>query len=231
MVDIAKLKAANLVRWQNCRINPGSLSEFQRTAARLVADKAKARYLVVEKATGVPWWAIAVIHEREASQRWDTQLGQGDPLDRPSVHEPAGRGPFKTWEDGAVDALLRCAPFLALKKDWTIGGALVNLELYNGAGYDARGLPSPYLWAGTDQYRAGKFVADGKFDQEVVDKQLGCAGMLVAMMAVDPSIFAVPMPIPPVRPMPKPVPAPPPAPPTSFWTLILSIIRAIFRRN
>ncbi len=65
---------------------------------------------------------------------------------------------------------------------------LTNLERYNGLGYAARGLPSPYIWSGTEQYHAGKYVADGVFDPTEVDKQLGCAGLLLTMMGLDASI-------------------------------------------
>ena len=79
-------------------------------------------------------------------------LAQGDPWNRVSVHVPAGRGPFKSWEDAAVDALVNCSPYAARNKDWSIGGTLTMLEQYNGLGYAARGRPSPYVWSGTDQY-------------------------------------------------------------------------------
>lgn len=62
------------------------------------------------------------------------------------------------------------------------------LELYNGLGYFRKGLPSPYVWSGTDQYKRGKYVADGVFDPNVIDKQLGCAGLVMAMQALDPSV-------------------------------------------
>jgi lysozyme family protein len=171
----------NNTRWNNCHIPAEKGSAFKAVSDRLTAPEAKARYEAVEKQTGVPWWFIAVVHEREASQKWNTQLGQGDPLNKKSVHVPKGRGPFKTWEEGAVDALVNCAPYPAKNKDWSIGGALTMLEKYNGLGYYRKGLPSPYVWAGTDQYVSGKYVADGKFDPNAVDKQLGCAGLLKFM--------------------------------------------------
>jgi lysozyme family protein len=62
------------------------------------------------------------------------------------------------------------------------------LEQYNGLGYAAHGVPSPYVWSGTDQYHSGKYVRDGVYDPHVVDAQLGCAGLLLAMIAIDPSI-------------------------------------------
>lgn len=182
MTDLNALVRANAARWAAAKITRDATA----AARRLVA--AKPRYQAVAAKTGVPWVAIAVIHEREASQRWDTQLGQGDPLNRVSVHVPAGRGPFATWEEGAVDALVHCAPYAARWCDWSIGGLLTLLEQYNGVGYANRGLPSPYIWSGTDQYHAGKYVADGVFDPAEVDKQLGCAGLLLAMMGLDPSI-------------------------------------------
>src|SRR4051812_7055826 len=109
MTDIGSLKSRNRVRWSNAKITRGP--EFDRVAKRLVASRD--RYKAVERRTGVPWFIIAVIHEREASQNWNTQLGQGDPLTQRSVHVPKGRGPFPNWEDGAYDALALCAPFAA----------------------------------------------------------------------------------------------------------------------
>jgi lysozyme family protein len=131
---------------------------------------------------------IAVVHERECSQNWTGSLAQGDPWNKVSVHVPAGRGPFSSWEEAAVDALNDCAPYAGRNKDWSIGALLTVLEEYNGLGYAARGVPSPYVWSGTDQYRSGKYVRDGVYDPHVVDGQLGCAGLLKAMMALDPSI-------------------------------------------
>jgi lysozyme family protein len=189
MTNIPALKAANAARWAKAK----TVRNFAGVASRLVAAPAKSRYQAVEKLTGVPWYFIAVAHEREASQNWNTQLGQGDPLNHVSVHVPRGRGPFKTWEDGAVDALVHCQPFAASNKDWSVGGLLTMLEEYNGLGYAAHGVPSPYVWSGTDQYHSGKYVRDGVYDPNVVDQQLGCAGLLLAMIALDPTIkFAVP---------------------------------------
>jgi lysozyme family protein len=60
------------------------------------------------------------------------------------------------FEEAAVDALVRCSPFAAKLKDWSIGGMLTNLERFNGVGYANRGLPSAYVWSGTDQYEKGQ---------------------------------------------------------------------------
>ncbi len=184
MVDLNALTRANAGRWSSAR--PTRKAEAAKVALRLY--KAKTRYQAVERETGVPWAAIAVIHERESSQDWRASLAQGDPWSRVSVHVPAGRGPFASWEAAAIDALVKCPPFLARHKDWSIAAALTALETYNGIGYAARGVPSPYLWSGTNQYRAGKYVRDGVYDPGKVDPQLGCAALLIALMEINPSI-------------------------------------------
>ena len=183
-VDLGKLKDANIRRWNAAKLTRGP--EFLPVAKRLVA--AKVRYQAVESVTGVPWPFIAVTHQRESSQNWSRSLAQGDPWDKVSTHVPAGRGPFGSWEAAATDALVNCGPYAARNKDWSIGGLLTLLERYNGVGYVNRGLPSPYLWSGTDQYKSGKYVRDGVFDPNEVDKQLGCAGLIMAMMSLDGSI-------------------------------------------
>lgn len=226
MVDITALKAANLSRWKNARLT----RDFSKVATRLCNPQAKARYQAVSTKTGVPWWFIAVVHEREASQSWSANIAQGDPWNEVSRHVPAGRGPFKNWEDAAVDALVHCSPHAAENTDWSIGGALEKLEEYNGLGYAARGVPSPYIWSGTDQYRSGKYVADHVYDPNVVDSQLGCAGLLMEMMAIDPTITFTEAKIVPPPETQKPVPVPAPAP-ASIWGVLLSALLSLFKRK
>lgn len=43
-----------------------------------------------------------------------------------------GGGPFNSWEEAAIDTLVNCAPYVARNKDWSVGGALLMLEQYNG---------------------------------------------------------------------------------------------------
>lgn len=219
MTDIAALKQRNAERWKAAKLTRGP--EFIPVAKRLVA--AKARYQAVEARTGVPWYFVAVTHEREASQRWDRQLGQGDPLNQVSTHVPKGRGPFSTWENGAYDALVNCPPYAARNKDWSVGGLLTMLEQYNGLGYANKGVPSPYIWSGTNQYSKGKYVADHVYDPNVVDKQLGCAGLLLAMRDLDPSIALGE--VRPATPIPMPPKPPAPVPPQSLWEKITGLFK------
>jgi len=231
MTNMVALKALNGERW----VHAGTTRDFSFVARRLVAPHAKAKYLAVSAKTGVPWFVIAVIHQRECSQEWAGSLAQGDAWDRVSVHVPAGRGPFKSWEEAAVDALVNCAPHAARNQDWSPGGALTKLEEYNGLGYAARGLPSPYIWSGTDQYVSGKYVRDGIFDPNVVDRQLGCAGLIAAMMKLDPTITFTGVTILPKTTVPteKTISGPSITSPAegSIGAFIASIFNAIFERK
>lgn len=231
-VNLTALEAANSRRWAAAKVT----RDAGPPALRLV--KAKDRYQAVSAKTGVPWFIIAVIHERESSQNWSKSIAQGDPWNAVSTHVPRGRGPFRSWEEAAIDALANCAPYAARWSDWSAGGALTLLERYNGIGYANKGLPSPYIWSGTDQYVRGKYIGDGVFDATAVDKQLGCACLILAMQKLDPSIqFAVAAaPIVIIQPKPD-IPPPPVKPsvtnpaPGSLGAWIISLLKAIFGKK
>ena len=186
MTDLVALKALNEQRWTNAKLTSSRAPEFKAPAQKAVANKA--RYQSIEGRTGVSWIFIAVSHYRELSQNFSRSLAQGDPWNKVSTHVPAGRGPFASFEDAAVDALVNCAPHAARNKDWSIGGMLTLLEQYNGLSYANANRPSPYIWSGTDQYKIGKVLVDHGPIEEVVDKQLGCAGLIIAMKGLDPGI-------------------------------------------
>ncbi len=203
MLDIATLEAANTARWHAMHIRASRIAGFDATARRLCETRAKLRYQrIAQTVWGKPerWWFVALVHEREAGgpPHWDRQLAQGDPLDKISRHDPVGRGPFLNHADdlpgqdafyrGALDALLDCPPYAGKWSAWSIGGALTLLEDYNGLGYAAHGVPSAYVWSGSDQYVSGKFVADHVYRPGVIDVQEGCAPLLSRMMALDSSI-------------------------------------------
>lgn len=186
-VTNAQMIAVNGRRVAVAKIKPEREAEFMKTAVRLHKDKAKFEELSAK--TGVPWAVCAVIKEREAGADagFLRNIAQGDPWNRKSTHVPAGRGPFTSWIFAGIDALVKCAPYASLWHDWSPGGTITILIKYNGIGYDNKGLPSPYGYAGTDQYKSGKYVRDGVFDPSFVDPQLGCLGMLLALQKIDPT--------------------------------------------
>jgi lysozyme family protein len=188
VTDIAALTVLNAGRWAHMSVNRESLAEVDAVAHRLTTPPIKTHCLSVSRQTGVPWWVVAVILEREAGGSLAANLAQGDPWNEVSTHVPAGRGPFKSFEAAACDALTNCAPHAAEWEDWSPGGTLTLLEEYNGLAYANHGVPSPYVWSGTDQYTIGKIVVDHGPIEQIVDKQLGCAALLSRMQAIDSSV-------------------------------------------
>ncbi len=187
-MGIDSLIEHNAERWQHMHLDHHLVGQLGRVSTRLCAPDAKARYEAVSFKTRVPWFIIAVIHEREASQSWRANLANGDPWNAVSHHVPRGQGPFHSWEDAAVNALSRTPPYASHWGDWTAGGALTLLEQYNGLGYYHHGIASPYVWASTDQYHRGKYIADGHFDPDAIDHQLGCAALIASMAHINNSV-------------------------------------------
>lgn len=155
------------------------LAAVDAVARRII--EAKPRYLPVEKATGVPWYFIGVLHYRESNLNFAKHLHNGDPLTARTRRVPAGypktgKPPF-TWEFSAADALK--IKDLHKIREWSVERMLYEAERFNGFGYmHRRGHRSPYVWGGTNLQTRGKFVADGKFDPNHMDTQLGVAPIL-----------------------------------------------------
>ena len=172
-------------QWDRMEVRPNKQAQFERIAQKLLSFKD--RYIAAEKLTGVPWYTIALWHMRESDNDFRTQLAQGDPLSRKSTNVPRGRGPFSTWEDGAYDALVTLKGFNKII-DWRLEKILYYSELYNGWGYHNHGVPSAYLWAGSNIYTGGKYISDGVWSSSAMDSQPGVASVLKVMMKLDPSI-------------------------------------------
>ena len=220
------LASDNAARWAVAKL---TRSDFVPVAKRLIANKAP--YQAAEAKTGVPWFVIAVIHQREASGSFSAVLHNGEKIigtGKKTTLVPKGRGPFQTWTEAAIDALKNCAPYAAENKDWSVGGTLALLERYNGLGYANKGLPSPYIWSGTDQYVKGKYVSDGVFDPDAVDRQLGCAGLILAMSELDLSIAFDGAHIPP-PPDVHPTPVPQPSIWAAFFMFIVNLLKGFFK--
>jgi lysozyme family protein len=153
-------------------------------AHRLVGYKP--RYGPVAAKTGVPIVWLAAINERESSSNFRTYLGNGEPLGRRTRLVPRGRGPFGSWEAGAIDALH--VDGIDAVKDWSWPRALFEAERWNGFGPRNHRIHTGYLWAGTNHYDRGKYVADGVWDPNHRDTQLGIVPIMRRMVELDASL-------------------------------------------
>lgn len=143
-------------------------------------EKNKAKYEKVEQETGVPAELVAAIHWRESSGNFKTYLHNGEKLGKVTQLVPKGIY-FEDWTEAAIHAIKTHNPEIVDSNN--IETWYEFAERYNGLGYRNRGVSSPYVWAGTDNYTSGKYVADGKYSADYVDQQLGVALMLKSLLA------------------------------------------------
>lgn len=199
--SFASVKDGYRKLWSQMRVI--KVADADRQAKQVIAHKA--RYLKVQQSTSVPWFAIGCLHMRESNGNFNTWLHNGDPMRRNgqpirTVHVPKGRppNPAVSWEDGAYDALVTIEHLDEIT-DWGPEHVAYAAEKFNGWGYrnPTRNIPSPYLWGGTSVQKRGKFVADGVYDANTMDPQLGAMAVLKRIMELDESArFTAPSPLP-----------------------------------
>lgn len=191
MPTFAATKKGYLNLWNAATILPAERSSADKAARYIIAHLD--RYEAVAKRIGKPGIGplIGALHWREDSGNFAGVLHNGEHIigtGRKTRLEPPGRGPFATWEDAAVDALV----LKGWQKitDWNlIERWLYQAEPFNGWGYFLyHNENSPYLWAATSKQQRGKYTSDGHFDPDAWDQQLGVVAILKAIFAIDPSL-------------------------------------------
>jgi len=168
----AGLRATYSKEIAEAELRPSWTGAYERAAEYILKNKDK--YIPIERATTVPWQLVAALHWREASGSFAGVLHNGEKIigtGRKTRLVPAGRGPFKTWTEAAIDAI-------KIKRSvyppaWDMEGCAWFAETFNGMGYRNKGRVSPYLWSGTTLYTRGKYVSDGVYSSTAVDQQLG----------------------------------------------------------
>ena len=158
-------------RFDSAKVSPARQEAVAQSVRKILANRA--RYERITKSMTMPWYFLAIIHGLEADFRFDSHLHNGDPLTGRTVRVPAGRPargtpPF-SWEESAMDAI--AVNRYDTWNDWSIAGMLVVWERYNGLGYRHHGVNSPYVWACTDLYAKGRYVADGRYDANAESRQ------------------------------------------------------------
>ena len=174
-------------KWAGIKIDENRKSEVQAIINFFVGNKS--RYVKVENICGVPAELICALHYRESSLSFAGVLHNGERIlntGKKTKLVPKGRGPFKTWEEAAVDALMLKKAIFPAK--WTFESMMEFAERFNGLGYrtkigDSGKIElSPYVFAGTNFYdETGKYVADGKYSSTAKEAQLGVAAILIAI--------------------------------------------------
>lgn len=183
-INIKKAEATkkeNSVSTFDFELNLSDIQENELEAFKKNWEENKDKYEAVEEATGMPAELVAAIHWRESSGNFNTYLHNGQKLGQTTTLVPKGIY-FEDWTEAAIDAVTNYGTPLSSIDPNNIETYYDYAEHYNGMGYANKGLPSPYVWAGTSNYEKGKYVADGKFDPNYVDQQLGVAVMLRTLL-------------------------------------------------
>jgi len=182
--------------WKKASISPSHANDVSAIARFIINHES--RYATVSSATGCPFWVVGIFHYRESSFDWNTHLANGDPLfDRhgnllKTTHVPAGLGPFRTWEEGAIGALHYEHGGYA-HYHWDVANALENIEAYNGMGYANLGVMNPYLFSFSNLYVHGKYGSDGHYNPKLVDAQCGAVPIMQSLISKGISIADIPV--------------------------------------
>lgn len=183
-VSYDDIKEELFTLWVEIALRADKLTTIDQIIDRIGVKKS--RYAVIEAATGVPWYVVAVVHSLEASLNFECHLHNGDPLSARTVHVPAGRPvaghpPF-AWEESAIDAVRHDG--LDGISTWNIERTLYTLERFNGFGYRKYHpeVKTPYLWSFSNHYVRGKYISDGSWSPTAISKQCGAAVLLRRMI-------------------------------------------------
>lgn len=180
------------------RIRPECEHVLDQSGHRLLHDKAI--YIRIFEATGVPVAALMALAEREMTGNLHCYLGNGQRLTMRTTIVPKNRGPFADTPDGFVKGALDALHLDGLDQiadtpeGWSAERFAYESELWNGFGYRAHGIPSPYVFGGTTVQRAGKFIRDHVYSATkpdgtpLMDPQLGTIAIVEKLFELDPSL-------------------------------------------
>ena len=179
----------SLKYYQNLYDNIELLDDFKsrikKAALRVIGGIE--RYIKIEKITGIPWLFVGTIHEMECNCNFNKQILNGEDWDKKTTLVPKNLGPWNSWEESALDknSLGRISIY-----EWNIGRLGKEAEKWNGLGYVYKNKNSPYLWSGSNHgIGSGKYVADGKYDENAVSDQIG---VMVIVKYIEKMGFKVP---------------------------------------
>jgi lysozyme family protein len=169
--------------WDTMLIAKNKVPYIIADAKKVLAHKERFENVVKIAGGSIPWYFIGIIYLREEGCNFRGHAHNGNNLKLKTVDVPSGRpiappaNPIGyTFEESMLD-LIKLKEWDKVKA-WILPLMLYKFEANNGFGYHNRGINSPYVWNFTNHYTSGYFVADGRFNPEVVNKSTGCAVLL-----------------------------------------------------
>lgn len=178
--------------WEHLTVKADRQKEAMDSGRRLLLNRSV--YEDLQGETHVPALWTMCTNYRESGGRLNTYLGNGDPLGQRTRDVPRNRGPFTgphAWVDGAKDAF--GVDGIDKVNDWSMTRAIFEWILWNGWGYDAHGVRSPYAVGGTTLQQSGRYAGDGNWQPGQWDTQLGCMAVAWAILQQAPEL-ALPFP-------------------------------------
>lgn len=140
----------------------------------------KEKYLYVEQKTNVPWFFLGAIHFLEASCNFKGNLMNGQPINQATTIVPKGKGPWATWEESAIEAMVYDGNAGKKPSFWTFGNMLARAERYNGIGYRSKGVLSGYVTSFTNMSNEiGGYPRDHVYDPNYKRTRPGFAAILI----------------------------------------------------
>lgn len=149
-----------------------------------ISDKVKA-----DSEIFVPPELICAIHERESGCNFNTYLQNGDPLGKPTVHFPYNIPTYYNFVDSAVAAIEEQFKGYPYDQELYVKGNHIDTmskitkmaNRYNGVSKHV----SSYVWAGSEKYQGGMYVADFKYDAGKTDERPGVYALVSGLMDAD----------------------------------------------
>lgn len=160
-------------------INPDAVDNVIAITKRIQSNQAA--YLNISNNFGsMPYYFVGIIHCMECNFLFRKHIANGDPLNARTTHVPAGLPTEGNPPFDFTEAAISEFHYFGFDKwtDWSIPAMLYLNERWNGMAYRSKGINSPYLWSGSNNYSKGKFVSDGVFDPNAVSQQIGVALIL-----------------------------------------------------
>ena len=159
--------------------NPNVTDEVIAITKRIQSNQAA--YLPISNNFGsMPYYFVGIIHYRECDFSFKHHIANGDPLIARTLHVPAGLPIDGSPPFDFTQAAIAEFHYFHFDKwnDWSIPAILYRFESWNGFGFRAHGINSPYLFGGSNLYTKGNYISDHNFDPNAVCKQIGSALLL-----------------------------------------------------